>query len=306
MKCVVIGGGGFIGSHLSEKLIDTGHDLIVFDRPSAANLLLLARKGAKIITDSFLDPFDLDVALNSVDVVFHLVSTTVPKTSNENPEFDVESNLIGTIKLLNASKLAGIKKVIFASSGGTVYGIPKEIPINESHQTDPISSYGIVKLAIEKYLHLYWTLFGLDYCILRLSNAYGPRQAIRDAQGLIPKLIYDGIHNVETVIWGDGTVVRDYVYISDIVEAFSKAILYDRAPKLFNIGSGTGRSVREIIELIEKNLGSPLIIRYENSRVYDVQVNTLSEDNASKLLLWKPITSITEGISHTIDYIRSI
>lgn len=305
MNCVVIGGGGFIGSHLAEALVNNQNEVTAFDRPGASYLNELSKKGVKIAAGNFFVAEDLQRAFKNADIIFHLISTTVPKTSNENVVFDVESNLIGTLNMLNIAKDAGVKKIIYASSGGTVYGIPREIPITECHPTNPISSYGVVKLAIEKYAYLFWKLYGLDYCILRISNAYGERQAIKDAQGIIPMLIGNGLQKKEIRIWGDGTIIRDYIHVSDIVSAFIDASVYQGDEKLFNIGSGRGTSINEIIQIVEKHLGQPLNIKYELGRPFDVPANILDITNANQWLRWFPKMNISEGIPRTIQYFQS-
>jgi UDP-glucose 4-epimerase len=151
MKVVILGGGGFLGSHLAETLLANGQDVQIFDQPGARYLEYSSQRGAKIVIGNFLDPNAVGDAISDCDVVYHLVSATVPQTSNKNPRYDVEANLIGTLQLLEQMRKGRVKKIIFPSSGGTVYGIPQEIPTKGSHPTDPISSYGIVKLAIEKY-----------------------------------------------------------------------------------------------------------------------------------------------------------
>lgn len=302
MNCVVVGGGGFIGSHLTEALLSQQDDVIVFDRPGAPYLDLLLQRGAKILLGNFLEPSDLQKALAGAETVFHLVSTTVPKSSNDDPVFDIESNLIGTINLLNVAKNVGVKKIIFISSGGTIYGIPREIPINEDHPTNPICSYGIVKLAIEKYLHLFWALYGLDYCILRASNAYGERQAPNRPQGIISTIIDKGIRHQEINIWGDGTVIRDYIHVSDIVSAFLKASTCQGQERIFNISSGQGHSITEIIHMIEDSLHLPLHIIYTPSLASDVPINILDNSRAKEFLNWAPKVSLDEGMSQTVNY----
>src|SRR4029434_4711286 len=187
-----------------------------------------------------LNEEDVTQAVAGCEVVFHMISTTIPKSSNDNPAYDVESNLVGTLRMLEAARKAGVRKVVFASSGGTVYGIPKVVPINESHPTDPICSYGISKLAVEKYLHLYHALHGLDYCILRIGNPYGEGQRPTAAQGAVGVFLYKALHGGVIEIWGDGTVTRDYIYIGDVIQAFLKAMTYSGEHRLFNIGAGEG------------------------------------------------------------------
>ena len=160
-----------------------------------------------------LNPDDIGRAVSGSDVVYHLASTTVPKTSNDDPPYDVETNILGTLRLLEVAWKKQVKKIIFPSSGGTVYGIPQEIPIKEDHPTEPISSYGICKLTIEKYLNLYWKLHGLDYCILRISNAFGERQPVTETQGAISAFLDGAINHRELVVWGDGSIMpRLYIH----------------------------------------------------------------------------------------------
>lgn len=302
MKCVVIGGGGFIGSHLSEALLENGHQVRVFDKQGARFLPMLERAGADIFAGDFLSQDDIQKALQNADVVYHLISATVPQVSNENPIFDVEANVLGTLRLLNAAREANIKKIVFASSGGTVYGIPKEIPIHEAHPTNPTSSYGITKLTIEKYLQLYSTLYGLNYCILRIANAYGERQPVTGTQGVIGAFLLKAIRNDTITVWGDGSVVRDYIYVNDIIDAFMKAAVYDGEPKIFNVGGGQGHSVNDIITILQEVIQRPLTIDYLPGRIFDIPTNVLDISNAKTHLHWQPTVELLEGIWRTYQW----
>ena len=304
MKALLIGGGGFLGSHLAETLLANGQDVLLFDQPGARYLDYSSQRGAKIVTGNFLDPDSVGNALSDCDVVYHLVSATVPQTSNENTCYDVEANLVGTLQLLEQMRKAHIKKIVFSSSGGTVYGIPQEIPIRESHPTEPISSYGIVKLAIEKYLHLYWTLYGMDYCILRISNAYGARQPITPTQGAIAAFLGKAASKEEIVIWGDGTVLRDYVYASDIANAFYQASLYKGESRVFNIGSGHGHSLNDIVAAIESITAVPLQVKYLPGRPFDVPVNVLDITRAKSHLGWEPKVRLEEGVLSAWEWMQ--
>jgi UDP-glucose 4-epimerase len=302
MKCVVIGGGGFIGSHLCEALLANGHEVRVFDRSEARFLVEVERAGASIYAGNFLNQVDIWNVLPNSDVVYHLVSATVPQTSNDNPILDVEANILGTLRLLDAAREAQVKNIVFASSGGTVYGIPKEIPIKEIHPTDPTSSYGITKLMIEKYLYLYSTLYGLNYCVLRIANAYGERQPVTGTQGVIGAFLNKALHNSEITVWGDGSIMRDYIYIDDIVSALIKAGTYNGEPRIFNIGAGKGHSVNDIINILEQVIRRPLIKNYMPGRVFDIPVNVLDISRAIKYLHWQPTIGIMEGISRTFEW----
>ncbi len=306
MNCIVIGGGGFIGSYVTEGLLRQGNAVVVFDRPGAPYLKLLAEQGATITLGNFFESSDLLNALTGMDVAFHFVSTTVPKTSNVDPAFDVQSNLVGTINFLNIAKDVGVKKVLFPSSGGTVYGIPQVTPITEDHPTNPISSYGITKLAIEKYLALFHRLYGLDYSILRISNAYGERQLLKNAQGLVPTIIHKALTRRPLHVWGDGSVVRDYVHASDISTAFLKVLDYEGETKIFNISSGTGYTVNQVIEMVQALMaGYPEVVYYP-AYAYDVPVNILDNSRAKQMLDWSPTLQLEEGLRRTVASMQDV
>jgi UDP-glucose 4-epimerase len=304
MRCVILGGGGFLGSHLSKALIINGVDVRIFDRPEARYLEYSRQQGVTVFTGDFFNPEDVIQAISDCDLVYHLISTTVPQTSIDDPYSDVKTNVLGTLRLLEAMRKAEVKKIVFISSGGTVYGIPQEIPIKEDHPTEPISSYGICKLTIEKYLHLYWKLYGLDYSILRVANAYGERQPVQGTQGVIGVFLDQAFHNSEIMVWGDGSVVRDYIYAGDIVSAFIKVGTYTGGPRVFNIGAGQGYSVNEIINIIGQVIQRPLEIKNMPGRVFDIPINVLDISLAKKVLNWQPTVGIMEGISRTYEWIR--
>lgn len=305
MKCVILGGGGFLGSHLSEALLALGHEVTVFDRRGSRFLEHLQREGARTYVGDFLKAEDLRQVLFDAAVVYHLVSTSVPQTSNEDPLRDAEANIVGTLRFLEEAQRAQVRKIVFASSGGTVYGIPREIPITEDHPTNPISSYGIGKLNIEKYLHLYWILHHVDYCILRISNAYGERAPTGGIQGVVGAFLHRALHGQKIVIWGDGSVVRDYVYVGDVVQAFVTAASYSGGPRIFNIGSGLGHDLNAILGLIEEIAGGPLHREYQSGRAFDVPVNVLDVSRAREYLHWTPRVGLTEGISRTCQWMRA-
>lgn len=287
VKCLVLGGGGFIGSHLAESLVRAGHEARIFDRPQ-----------------DFLDPADLARALPGTEVAFHLISTTVPKNSNDDPGRDIETNVLGTLRLLELCRSHKVRKIVFVSSGGTVYGVPGSTPIGEAHPTQPISSYGIHKLTIEKYLHLNWVLHGLDYCVLRIANAYGERQRTDLAQGAVAVFLERALRGEAIQIWGDGSVVRDYVYVGDIVQAFLRALAYDGEQKIFNIGSGVGVSLNQLLEEIGALVGRPLAVEYAPARGFDVPANILDCSLARRLLGWQARTRLAEGLRRTYEWMR--
>jgi UDP-glucose 4-epimerase len=295
MNCLVLGGNGFIGSHLVDHLLAEGHSVRVFDKYEEHY-----RKPIPSVDYQYGDFGNRGLMMETLmgmDVVFHLISTTLPKTSNDDPAFDVQSNLVESLFLLEQCVTQKVKKVIFISSGGTVYGKPSVLPIPENSPTDPECSYGITKLAIEKYLYLYWFLHGLDYCILRLANAYGERQRPTATQGAISVFLERALRNDEIVVWGDGSVVRDYIYVTDIAHALIKALSYSGENKIFNIGSGQGHSLNEVIQVIEEVTGRALRVKYTDARSFDVPINVLDISRAKNQLIWAPMVSLRDGVA---------
>lgn len=308
LRCLVLGGNGFIGSHLVDALLDRGFSVKSFDKHSTINFSdnSYQSKNIEIVEGNFLCDDDLKQALVGCDICFHLISTTLPKSSNSDPAFDVETNLVGTIKLLNHAVTSGVKKIVFISSGGTVYGEPIYLPVDENHPTNPICSHGITKLAIEKYLFMYWKLYGLDYMILRLSNPFGERQRTLASQGAIAVFLGKALRGEKIEIWGDGSVIRDYIHISDVINAIILALNSESKDKLFNVGSGIGASLNEIIGYIETVLCKKIERQYSESRTFDVPVSILSVDRARNELGWIPEVSLLDGIDKTARWMQSI
>lgn len=305
MRCLILGGGGFLGSHLCQALLSAGHIVRIFDLPNLQHVRELPNENSvEWVYGSFLDIKDVKSALEDCDIVFHLISTTLPSSSNESPVYDVDTNITNTICLLDAACELGITKIVFASSGGTVYGIPNEIPISEAHPTNPICSYGICKLAIEKYLHLYHIMHGLEYCILRMANPFGERQRVSAGQGAVSAFLQKSLLGETIEIWGDGSVVRDYFYVADAASALRKAADYSGSNRIFNIGSGVGRSLNEIISTIEGILGKSVSREYLPGRSFDVQENVLDISLARDALDWKPEVSFEDGMAKTLAWIE--
>jgi UDP-glucose 4-epimerase len=263
-RCLVLSGAGFIGSHVVDALVEKGHDVGVFDLPRRNKSNVSHHLGRiKIIEGDFTNEADLRRAVPGMDYIFHLIGTTLPQSSNDNPVYDVESNVIGTLRLLRLAVKVGVKKVVFISSGGTVYGLPEKIPIPETHPTSPLCSYGITKLVIEKYLHLFHHLYGLDYVVLRVSNCYGERQQFVGAQQGVVSIFMNLLKRDKPItIWGDGSVVRDFVYVKDVARAFLLALTNTSQHKVFNVGSSVGTSVNQLLALIQKITGKTPRVNY--------------------------------------------
>ena len=302
MKITIFGGGGFIGSTIADCLLKDGHELRIFERPRVEPYRQFTHnERVEWLTGDFMSVHDVSNAIEGVDVVLHLISTTLPKSSNDDMVYDVESNLVPTLQLLNAMVAKGVHKIVFISSGGTIYGTPTHIPIAESHPTEPLVSYGVTKLAIEKYLLIYQHLHGIKAIILRVANPFGERQRIETAQGAVGVFLSKAMQNQPLEIWGDGTVTRDYLYISDVARAFVCAVNYDGPKSVFNISSGVGTSLNELIDMLERVLGRQVVRHYQPGRSFDVPVSILDNSLARQELGWEPKVKLEEGILRTAN-----
>lgn len=300
MKCAVFGGGGFIGSAVCDRLLKEGHTLQIFERPKVPPYRRFEiHEKVDWIEGDMLSTRDLDNCLKGVDAVFHLVSTTFPKSSNENPIYDVESNLVGSLRLLDSMVRNDVPRIVFISSGGTVYGVPEYLPVDEKHPTNPRVSYGITKLAIEKYLQLYSVLHGIRPVILRVSNPFGSKQRLESAQGAATAFLRRALKDEQVEIWGDGTVSRDYLHVNDVAEAFFKALTYEGGESVFNIGSGEGTSVNQLLEIIERIVERPIRRVHLPARSFDIPTSILNNELARQELGWIPTISLEEGIRIT-------
>ncbi len=304
MHALVLGGNGFIGSHLVDRLLAEGHTVRVFDKYEERYRRPL--RNVDYRTGEFGNRGLMAEALQGIDTVFHLISTTLPKTSNDDPAFDVQSNVVETLFLLEQCVARPGTKMVFVSSGGTVYGRPRQLPIPEEGPTDPECSYGITKLTIEKYLALYNHLHGLDYTIVRPSNPFGPRQNPHGIQGAIPVFLGRVARNEPIEIWGDGEVVRDYVYVEDFVDGLYRAATIPACSRIFNIGCGGGHSLNEVVDCIRSVTGRNLEVVYRRGRPFDVPRIYLDIARATDELGWKPATTLEEGVERTWAFVRGL
>lgn len=299
-KCVVLGGSGFLGQALCAQLVSAGHAVHSVSRSGRPGG---DPKSWHSDVNWIAAPIDSAVAtraLDGADVVYHLASSTLPSTSNLDMPFDLESNTLATVRLLDRAK-DRIGRLVFVSSGGTVYGVPMENPIQESHPTNPICAYGIHKLAIEKYLQLFERLHGLRSIILRVSNIYGEEQDCIKPLGAIAHFTSHALQGESIEIWGDGTTVRDYVHVDDVARALIASAEYSGECSLFNIGSGIGTSLNELVELTRKHSPLPLRINYRQGRVFDVPQNVLDIQLASKEMDWRPTISVQAGLRRMFE-----
>jgi UDP-glucose 4-epimerase len=306
IRCLVLGSTGFIGSHLVEDLVRHGFEVRALIRPGSSRRKLpdiLER--IEVVEGDFEDGKALASAVEGCVIVFHLISTTVPSSSNRDPGSDVQANLVTTVRFIETCRRADVKKIVFGSSGGAVYGASRVIPITEDFPTHPQSSYGIVKLAIEKYLQLYHHQYGLKYAVLRMGNVYGPRLPLSGEQNAVGAFLRSAYKQQPLTVWGDGSVLRDYIYVSDVVRAF-RAALRERLPVgVFNVGTSVGTSLTELIQKIQVVTGQKLYVRWEPSRRVDVPQNVLAIDRARNLLSWQPIVDLEAGLNLTWKWVCS-
>jgi UDP-glucose 4-epimerase len=253
MKNILIFGGlGFIGSNIIETLIDEKqlYTIIVFDFHGMINHF---GDKVNVVYGDFNNENDVESVLknNKIDIVIHLISTTIPVTSNDNIPYDIEANLITSVRMLNLLVKYKINEIVFMSSGGTVYGITESELVDEQHKTNPISSHGIIKLSIEKYIQLFHKMYGINYLILRAGNTYGAHQKSEN-QGIINVFLRRIIRNQKLVIRGDGSSVRDYFHVKDLALVVKKLIDSGVKNEVINIGSGQGASITRILEIMQK------------------------------------------------------
>jgi UDP-glucose 4-epimerase len=302
VKVLVIGGSGFIGSHVVDRLLAHGHSVRVFDRQPERFRSPLPRVEYRY--GEFADRMALVEALSGTDTVFHLLSTTVPGTADLDPATDVQDNLIGTINLLDSMQRLGLSRILFLSSGGTVYGIPNKLPIPETHELRPINSYGIVKAAIEHYLEMYRRTRGFSPVIVRASNPFGPRQAHSGIQGVVSTFLRRILVGEPIEIWGNGTVVRDYLEVSDLAELCVRAGTSDREGA-YNAGSGHGLSVNDVVEAVRNVTGADVKVIYKPARPVDVPRSVLDCSRAKNEFGWECETGFDSGLSNTWKWLKT-
>lgn len=305
-RVLVVGGNGFIGSHLVNKLAASGNAAVtvldLYPRPYDA-----LPKGAQFIQGTLSDSSLVRRILidQGIEAVYHMAWASIHETANRDPEADVEQNLIPTISLLEACREAEVKRVIFTSSGGTVYGVPLTDTVTEAHPTNPINAYGVSKLTVEKYLQMYHHLYGLEYVILRPSVPYGPRQNPHRRQGAVTVFIHQALRGEPITIFGDGSTLRDYFYIEDMARALVAALDCPfSTDAIFNLAGSRGYTLNELVQVIEETLGLKLTVNYEPVRKFDASQLRLDVSAAAKRLGWQPTTSLSQGIELTAAWLR--
>lgn len=298
---LVLGGCGFIGSHIVDALLDRGIKVRVVDRSPEHYRQPLPKVDYRFF--DFHDSEQLAQALADIDVVVHALSSTTPAPSNDAPIHDIENNLIGTVQLLEMMRKRHIQRIVFLSSGGTVYGVPQTLPIHEEHALHPLCSYAAVKIAIENYLNIYAHLHGFRPTILRTANPYGARQNPESGQGVIAAFAKRILQDQPITLWGDGSIVRDFFEVRDLACLCAMTIEQD-CPGTFNVGSGHGHSLNEIIDSIASITGHRADINRHPSRPFDIPEIYLDIDKAQRTFGWQPEISLESGIRNYCDWLQ--
>ena len=309
MKAFITGGAGFIGSTLADRLLADSWSVDVADDLSSGSLANLAE--ARSVGDRRFSFHRIDIRNAAIteliesrkpDVVFHLAAQADVRVSVAKPQFDAEVNLIGALNVFQGALAAKVKKVVFASSGGTIYGTPTQIPTPETHPQRPESPYGVAKKAGGDYLHYYHQIHGLDYAATAFSNVYGPRQDPHGEAGVVA--IFTGLflERRRPTIFGSGDQTRDFVYVDDVVDALTRAA--ERGEGIINIGTGDETSVNDLYASMSRATGYTDPPNYVAARAGELDRSALAIDRAGTELGWKPFTSLDEGVSRTIEWFR--
>ncbi len=313
MKALVTGGAGFIGSTLVDRLLAEGHQVDVVDNLSSGNLANLADARASAGHEVNFHQIDIRdeglgelMARQAPEVVFHLAAQADVRVSVARPVFDAEVNVVGSLNVLEGARAAGARKVVFASSGGTIYGEPdpSELPVKESHPQQPLSPYGVAKKVVGDYLYAYRALHDLEYTALALANVYGPRQDPHGEAGVVAIFTGRLLAGEPCTIFGSGEQTRDFVYVDDVVDAFVRAA--DRGSGLLaNIGTGREVSVNELYTTMAAAAGVPDPALRAPARAGELDRSALDPGRAELHLGWKPWTTLEAGTQQVIDWFRA-
>lgn len=290
-RCLLLGGNGFIGKYVCQELLSAGAEVSVLGRSSRAS-----RKEIQSYNVDLCEPESLVPYFRNTDVVICLAPSSLPASSNANIDYEISSHVRSTVRIAELASEAGVKKFIFVSSGGTVYGESEGHMLTENAITSPICAYGVSKRAIESYLTIINQKTDMNVISLRISNPYGLDQDGSRGQGIIAALLYSLTYSRRLEIWGNGSNVRDYIHVTDAARSFCKAIEYSGNHSVFNISSGTGLSLNELINEFEKVFSIKIPLEYIDSRSCDVVHNVLDNSLAETELGWKPLISFSDGL----------
>ncbi len=304
--CLVIGGTGFIGSFVINILLRESRRVVVIGRNEKPTRQL--PDSVKYIAGDFGDRYFLKGVLQDVNEIIDLAYTTVPQTSYDNPVNDILENLPNTVNLLETASRLSLDKVVLISSGGVIYGPVDKTPIGEDQATNPISPYGITKLAIEKYAQMFHITHGLPVLCARPGNAYGETQKPFIGQGFIATAIASILKGMELNLYGETGTVRDYIYVNDVAEGIVAALLQGQPGNVYNIGSGEGRSNKDVLNALKplaKADGFEIKLKNLPLRKFDVPVNILDSSKLNHLTGWTPLTPFREGLKKTWNWFQN-
>lgn len=301
LTTLVVGGGGFIGSHFARLIMTQGaRNVIVVGRSAAPRLPL--PDGVTYLQGDAGDASFMGTLLDQCDEVVDLAYATVPKTSFEDPVHDVLVNLPASVALLREAARRELRRFVLVSSGGTVYGNASYLPIDESHPTNPVSPYGITKLALEKYALMFHMLEGLPTVIVRPGNPYGPNQLGNLGQGFVGAAMFATLRREPVSVFGERGTIRDYIYIDDLAEGLVAALVHGHVGATYNIGTGIGldnRSVIDVLDSVARPSGYSVAIDVRPSRPFDVVANVLSPARLTYVSGWRPRTDLDAGLART-------
>ena len=306
MRILVTGGAGFIGSHVSDALVEQGHNVAVLDNLSTGFRRNIPKE-ARFFEQNILEKEGVNRCFEEFkpEIVYHHAAQMDVRFSIEEPEFDAQTNILGTLHLILAAAETHVKKFIYISSGGAVYGEPDTLPVTEANSIKPECAYGITKHTPEHYLYLYKQLCALDYTVLRYANVYGPRQNPKGEAGVNAIFIAQMLEGKPPTIYGDGEQLRDYVFVSDIVKANLLA-LNKGSGQILNIGSGVGTSVNQIASILARLLAIHEAPVYAPARAGEIQNIYLDPTLAKNILGWETEISFEEGLRRTIEWHKSL
>ncbi len=305
MKILVTGGAGFIGSQIADAYIREGYEVHILDNLSTGFEKNINPK-AHFVKSDISSPVILDLfKKEKFDVVNHHAAQIDVRKSVNDPIFDANTNILGTINLLQSCSKTEVKKFMFASTGGAVYGEQEFFPANENHPTNPVSPYGITKLTIEKYLFFYKNEYGLNHTILRYANVYGPRQNPFGEAGVVAIFSNKLLKNENPVINGDGKQTRDYVFVEDVVKA-NVITLNSNSSDLYNVGTSVETSVNELFAKLNSIAGNKANEKHGPSPKGEQARSVITSEKLFKKFSWKPSVQIDEGLIKTFDYFKAI
>ena len=302
MRVCIFGAGGFIGMNLADFLVkESNHYLVLCDKNIDRLEKYSNLNNVEIRQIDYINDKNFDDVLTDIDIIFNLISTCVPGNVDFNLKKDIAENSMSMINCLDSCVKNNVKKIIFLSSGGAIYG-NKNKSCSEKDETNPISSYGLQKLLLEKIIFLYNYRFGLHYNIIRLSNPYGPYQKPNRGQGVINTFLFNIYNDKILNIFGDGNNIRDYIYIKDAIKMIVN-VSFSNTDGIFNIGSGKGMSINDLVIDISNIIGKKPVIKYLSGRLNDVKVNTLDITKYKKEFGNPILTPFESGIKDTLDYL---